>query len=284
MADHPEDPFGAAVNSFDLVLIGLPMLVGGVLVSTSVRRALKSCPPNRLREAYLAFHSRLMERGIEKNILRMPGLCLVDPIPPWVIGETAAIFVLLAGLSSDRTMAGVVRIVSVAFLLGGCVIWIALLGASREALHSLERELPVACFLLSLLLESGMGTSSALMETASSIPPGPLSRELGELVRARSLGMSRGDSIERSRTRVPVEDYRLFLNHILQGERLGIGLSKSLRGLSGKMLENQDHRAETIAQQAAVKLLFPLIFFIFPAVFLIILSPVLLGLWNYFPR
>jgi hypothetical protein len=99
-----------------------------------------------------------------------------------------------------------------------------------------------------------------------------------------SLGVSRNESIERSRQRVPLEDYRLFLNHILQGERLGIGLSRSLRGLSGKMLENQDHRAETIAQQAAVKLLFPLVCFIFPAVFLIILSPVILGLWGRFLR
>jgi tight adherence protein C len=79
---------------------------------------------------------------------------------------------------------------------------------------------------------------------------------------------------------VPVEDYRLFLNHVLQGERLGIGLSLSLRELSAKMLESQGHRAETIAQQAAVKMLFPLVFFIFPAVFLIILSPVILGLWD----
>ena len=79
---------------------------------------------------------------------------------------------------------------------------------------------------------------------------------------------------------MPVEDYRLFLNHVLQGERLGIGLSRSLRELSAKMLESQEHRAETIAQQAAVKMLFPLVFFIFPAVFLIILSPVILGLWD----
>ena len=81
---------------------------------------------------------------------------------------------------------------------------------------------------------------------------------------------------------MPVEDYRLFLNHVLQGERLGIGLSRSLRELSTKMLESQGHRAETIAQQAAVKMLFPLVFFIFPAVFLIILSPVILGLWDRF--
>ena len=63
-----------------------------------------------------------------------------------------------------------------------------------------------------------------------------------------------------------------------QGEHLGIGLSGSLRELSSKLLESQRDRAETIARQAAVKILAPLVLFIFPAVFLIILSPVLFGL------
>lgn len=272
------------MNFFDLALIGLPILLGGILVASSVRRSMKLFAPRRLPEAYRAFHSWLTNRLIENKIVRIPGSCLVDPVRPWAVGETVAIIVLLAGLFMDPSAAGVARTVSAAGLLGGCVAWFTLLRASREAIRNLERELPVACFLLSLLLESGMGTSSALQETAFSIPTGPLSGELAEMVRARSLGMSRGESIEQSRQRVPSEDYHLFLNHILQGERLGIGLSRSLRGISGKMLESQDHRAETIAQQAAVKLLFPLILFIFPAVFLIILSPVILGLFNYFPR
>ena len=270
------------MTALDIVLIGLPLLVGGALVASSMRRALSAHPLQRLPDAYGAVHSRLLEWMIRKDIARMPGICLIDPIRPWIVGEAIGILVLLLGISLDRTVTGAFRAVTVAFLLGSLAAWIALRGESREALRSVQRDLPVACFLLSLLLESGMGASSALQETASSIPSGALSRELGELVRSRTLGVSRGESIERSRQRVPLEDYRLFLNHIQQGERLGIGLSRSLRGISGKMLENQDHRAETIAQQAAVKLLFPLVCFIFPAVFLIILSPVILGLWNRF--
>jgi len=272
------------VSFLDLAGIGLPVLFGGILVASSARRIMKSFPPGRLPEGDRAFHSRLLDRLTGTNIVRIPGSCLVDPVRPFAVGEVAALLVLPAGICADPTASGVATAVSVSALIGVCVAWSSLLRASREAIRVLERELPVACFLLSLLLESGMGTSSALQETAFSIPPGPLSRELAEMVRVRSLGMSRAESIERSRQRVPSDDYRLFLNHIFQGERRGIGLSKSLRGISGKMLASQDHRAETIAQQAAVKLLFPLILFIFPAVFLIILSPVILGLFNYFPR
>jgi tight adherence protein C len=126
-----------------------------------------------------------------------------------------------------------------------------------------------------------MGPSAALQEMGAAIPQGALSREIDALLRARTLGVPRQDSLEGSRQRVPLQEYHLFLNHVKQGERLGIGLSRSLRELSGNLLESQAHRAETVAQQAAVKMLAPLVLFIFPAVFLIILSPVLLGLWRY---
>jgi tight adherence protein C len=164
--------------------------------------------------------------------------------------------------------------------LGAGTAYLSLRGEAKRALLSVQNDLPVACFLLSLLLESGMGPSAALQETATALPAGPLAREVGELVRARSLGVPRMESLDRSRDRVPSEEYRLFLNHVRQGERLGIGLSKSLRELSARMLETRKDRAEANAQQAAVKMLAPLVLFIFPAVFLIILSPVLFGLGN----
>lgn len=284
MDRHTEDPVGAALTPFDLVLIGVSSSAGGFLLAVFLARVLPGGSPARCLEAYRSAHLRLTEWVIEKRILRFPGAALIDTVRPWAVSELIALTAFLVAAASDRTATGLLRAVSAAALLGPAAAWIFLRGAAREALRSVERDLPVACFLLSLLLESGTGASSGLQETAASIPEGALSRELGNLVRSRAIGVPRGESIETSRERVPVEDYRLFLNHILQGERLGIGLSRSLRELSGKMLERQAHRAETIAQQAAVKMLFPLVFFIFPAVFLVILSPVILGLWGKLPR
>ncbi len=264
----------------DFFLIGAPMLLGGSILAAFVLRAMKERSFSRTLQTYRSAHDRLTEILVAKQHLRFPGVRLVSSFRHWAFAELIALLVFLAVVSGNRSVSGVAQATAAAAVLGAIVAWISLRGASREALRSVQRDLPVACFLFSLLLESGMGASSALQETSSSIPEGALARELGELVRSRSLGIPRGESIERSRRRVPVEEYRLFLNHVLQGERLGIGLSRSLRELSAKMLESQGHRAETIAQQAAVKMLFPLVFFIFPAVFLIILSPVILGLWD----
>jgi len=268
----------------DILLVGAPMLLGGSILAAFLLRAWKGRSIARTLLAYRSAHDRLTDGLVAKRILRFPGACLVSPLRHWAFAELFALLVLFAGVSVDRPAAGLAYAAATAALLGSCVAWISLRGAARKALHSVRRDLPVACFLFSLLLESGMGASSALRETSGAIPEGALARELAELVRSRALGVPRGESIERSRRRVPVEEYRLFLNHVHQGERLGIGLSRSLRELSTKMLESQSHRAETIAQEAAVKMLFPLVFFIFPAVFLIILSPVILGLWDKFAR
>ena len=266
----------------DFLLIGAPMLLGGSILAAFLLRAWKGRSIARALQAYRSAHDRLTEGLVARRLLRFPGASLVSSLRHWAFAELFALLVFLGVVSGNRTASGLAHATVAAALLGSGVAWISLRGAARETLRSVQRDLPVACFLFSLLLESGMGASSALQETSGAIPEGALARELGELVRSRSLGVPRGESIERSRRRVPVEDYRLFLNHVLQGERLGIGLSRSLRELSAKMLERQGHRAEMNAQQAAVKMLFPLVFFIFPAVFLIILSPVILGLWDRF--
>jgi pilus assembly protein TadC len=263
----------------DFFLIGAPMLIGGSFLAAFLLRTWKERSIARSIQAYRSAHDLLTEWLVAKRLLRFPGACLVSSLRHWAFAELFSLLVFLTVVSGNRSASGLAQ-GSAAALLGFGVAWISLRGAAREALRSVQRDLPVACFLLSLLLESGMSASSVLQETSGSIPEGALARELRELVRSRSLGVPQGESIERSRRRVPVEDYRLFLNHVLQGERLGIGLSRSLRELSAKMLESQGHRAETIAQQAAVKMLFPLVVFIFPAVFLIILSPVILGLWD----
>jgi len=268
----------------DVFLIGAPMLLGGAFLAAFVLHTWKERSLARPMQAYRAAHDRLTGTLVDKRLLRFPGACLVSSPRHWALAELFSLLVFLVIVSGNRSASGVAQATGVAALLGFGIAWISLREAAREALRSVQRDLPLACFLLGLLLESGMGASSALQETSGSIPEGALARELGELVRSRSLGVPRVESIERSRRRVPVEDYRLFLNHILQGERLGIGLSRSLRELSAKMLESQGHRAETIAQQAAVKMLFPLVIFIFPAVFLIILSPVILDLWERLAR
>jgi len=181
------------VTAADLLLIGLPALLGGSLLSASFLRGWKIRSFAHALAAYRSAHERLTEWLIGKRLLRFHGALLVDAARPWAIAEAIALIVFLAVVSGDLSASGLARAIPAAALPGLGVAGISLRGAAREALRSVQRDLPVACFLFSLLLESGMGASAALQETAGSIPDGPLARELGILVRSRSLGVPRGE-------------------------------------------------------------------------------------------
>ena len=272
------------MSASDLLLLGFAAFLAGTLIGSVLVRALGGRPLSNLPHAYRERHAETQDWLERRNLLRLPGSCLVDSVRPWILGESTAVILLAAAGILGGGAGSIVTALPAAIAFGAGVLFLALRREARRALLSVQRDLPVACFLLSLLIESGMGPSAALQETVAALPAGPLSREIGELVRARSIGVPREESLDRSRSRVPSEEYRLFLSHIRQGERLGIGMSAGLRELSAKLLDSQRDRAETIAQQAAVKMLAPLVLFIFPAVFLIILSPVLFGLWGKIGR
>jgi pilus assembly protein TadC len=284
MADHTEDPVGEAMTAVDTFLIGAPTLAGLLILIRFLDRAIRSGAIPRLARRVARWHAIANRALMDKGILRFPGIHLVASPKAWIAGEL--LFFAAAGLvlSRDLSLETALLALLLGAILGGTATYLALREEARRQLDAIRSALPVASFLLSLMLDAGMGSAAAVQEVVGALPPGPLSGELDEIARSRRMGVSCSESIEKSRHRVPLDDYRTFLNLIQQGERLGVALSQGLRELSSRILESQGHRAETIAQKEAVKLLFPLVFFIFPSVFLVILSPVILNLWELLRR
>ncbi len=270
------------MKAADVVVIGLPMLAGMTLIARSSPRIFAGGRYRRLKTAVERFHASAHDKAVEAGVFRFPGACLVVSTRAWIGGEALFLGTFAAAISRGASLANGIVSLAAAVLFGLGAVYLAIRSQARRQLGEIGASLPIASFLMSLLLEAGMGSYAALRETTRALPPGPLVRELDELARSRVIGIPRSEAIERSRGRVPLEDYRTFLNLIEQGERLGVGLAQALREHSSKMLEAQGHRAETLAQRAAVKLLFPLVVFIFPAVFLVILSPVILSLCAIF--
>jgi pilus assembly protein TadC len=284
VGDHPEDPVGEAMTAADAFLIGLPGLAGVLILIHFLDGVIRSGAIRRHAMTIARWHVTANRAMIDKGILRFPGIHLVTSPKAWIGGEL--LFLATAGLvlSRDLSLIHVILALLLGAVLGGAALYLALREEAGRQIDAIRSALPVASFLLSLMLEAGMGSAAALQEVVAALPPGPLSGELGEIALSRRMGASRAESIERSRRRIPLDDYRTFLNLIEQGERLGIALSQGLRELSSRIMESQGHRAETLAQKAAVKLLFPLVIFIFPSVFLVILSPVILNLWELLGR
>jgi len=272
------------MKTADVLVIGLPMLAGLILIIRSSGLIFAGGGIDNLKARIERLHIAAHDKSIEIGLFRFPGACLVPSTRGWLAGEAVFLVAFTMALSRDLSLRSGITSISAAVLLGVSVVYLANRDQARKQIDGIRATLPIASFLMSLLLEAGMGSYAALQEATRALPRGPLARELEELARSRMIGIPRAEAIERSRKRVPLEEYRTFLNLIEQGERLGVGLSQALQEHSSRMMEAQGHRAEMVAQKAAVKLLFPLVVFIFPAVFLIILSPVILSLWEMLGR
>ena len=268
------------MTAADLLLIGAPLLAGSLILIRLLDRGIRSGVLPRIGTKITLLHEKATRWMVDRKIFCFPGIHLVTSARGWYAGELVLVVTAALILSRNPSLMNAFLSLFLGGLLGGAAILLSYREASRKQLEAIRSTLPVASFLLCLMLEAGMGPSAATQEVVRALPRGPLSGELDEISRSRLLGASCSEAIEKSRNRVPLDDYRSFLNLIQQGERLGIALSQGLRELSSRMLESQWHRAETLSQKAAVKLLFPLVIFIFPSVFLIILSPVILNLWE----
>lgn len=272
------------MKTADVLVIGLPMLVGVILIIRSSSLIFAGGGLESLGTRIGRLHTAAHDKAIEIGLFRFPGACLVPSTRGWLAGEAVFLGAFAIAFSRDSSLRNGMFSIAASIILGGSVVYLANRDQARRQMEGIRSSLPIASFLMSLLLEAGMGSYAALQEATRALPRGALARELEELARSRMIGIPRAEAIERSRRRVPLEDYRTFLNLIEQGERLGVGLSQALQEHSSRMMEAQGHRAEMVAQKAAVKLLFPLVVFIFPAVFLIILSPVILSLWEMLGR
>lgn len=228
--------------------------------------------------AYGRIHEKWTRTLTASGIGAFPGIALISPVRCWLCAETIALTTIVAGMLMVADTGRMLIVLPGSVIFGILTLFFCLRSECAGAMDTFRQDLPLAAFMMSLLMESGLGPASAMKETISSLPPRGCAQELGEIMKGREMGKSKEELFDASRKRVPIDDYRSFLNLVEQGDRLGIGLSQGLKALSDRILESQSHRSEMLAQQAAVKMLLPLVLFIFPAVFLIVLSPVILNL------
>ncbi|MEW6398049.1 MAG: type II secretion system F family protein [Bacillota bacterium] len=148
---------------------------------------------------------------------------------------------------------------------------------------AIRKRLPDAIDLLCVSVEAGVGFDGALQKVAEKLP-GPLSDELQVYLREVNVGATRAEALEHLANRVGLAELRAFAGAIIQAEQLGTGLARALRVQSDEIRRRQKQRAEELAMQAPVKLVFPLVFCIFPSLLVIILGPAVLHILGAFLR
>jgi len=158
--------------------------------------------------------------------------------------------------------------------LGLPLLWLQDKARQRES--RLLRELPNALEVLSLCSEAGLTLEQGMDQYLKNSKPGPLKDEFAAILEQTRSGSNRKSALEGVSTRLELTDFSLFTTSLIQAERFGTGIAKTLRQLSLTMRDKQSQRAEKAVQEMPVKMLLPLVFCIMPVTFLIIFGPILL--------
>jgi tight adherence protein C len=165
----------------------------------------------------------------------------------------------------------------------GWMVPLFLVGArARRRQHDMVKALPDALDLLVVCVEAGLGLNQALVRVAGEITN--VSAVLGEQISLTNLeiraGTPRDEALRHFGERTGVEDIRSFVAMLIQTDRFGTSIAQALRTHAEVLRTKRRQRAEEASAKTAIKMLFPLVFFIFPAMFVVILGPAVIQIYD----
>ena len=138
--------------------------------------------------------------------------------------------------------------------------------------EAIVKKFPDALDLMSICVDAGLPFDGAMARVHEKWDD-PLAEEFGRVIYEIQLGKSRRQALRDMANRMEVNDVSSFIAAVLQAEHLGVSIGKVLRIQSEQMRIRRRQRAEEKAHQAPVKMLFPLVFLIFPSMFIVLLGP-----------
>lgn len=218
----------------------------------------------------LAMEKKLLQAGSPLNMttieFRLVQTIVIILMPTLFFG-----FAILANFA----LLGSILSVLVGLAIGNALPNLYLKLRSAERSRKALRELPDVLDLLTVSLEAGLGFDSALARVVSR-QDGVLHREFQRCLEEIRLGRTRKEALTGVRERLLVTDINVLITNIIQAEKLGIGLVQVLRVQSEEVRKSRRQRAEEKAMKAPIKILFPLVFFIFPSIFIVLLAPAII--------
>jgi tight adherence protein C len=224
---------------------------------------------------------RLIEAGIyDRNALAilMGAKMLLMAVPLLL----AALVALSGALSPSRAVLTGIIGLGLGMIAPG--LWLDYRKRARQS--SLRRALPDALDMLVLCVEGGVSLNAAVQRVTTELNAAHplLAVEMDLVQREMMLGVSVGEGLQKLAARTDLEELRNLAAVIVQSERYGTSVVKALRIHADTLRVQRQQRAEEMAQKAAVKILFPTLLCIFPAVFIVILGPAAFQLLAIFSR
>ena len=199
----------------------------------------------------------------------------------FIISFIILIFIVVAFGKFEIT----IKMVIVAFGLGASILLpkylLQLLINTRQ--EGIRLQLPDIMDLLSVSVESGMGFDSALVKIEEH-SEGPLVDELMTVHREISMGRTRREAFKNFSERTNVPEVRIFTGALIQAEHLGLPIKNVLKSQSQQLRLSRKQNAEKRAMKAPIKMMIPLMLFIFPVIFIILLGPTVIQVMQTFGK
>ena len=161
--------------------------------------------------------------------------------------------------------------------------------SSRRALYvkqnrdvrveAIEKELPDVLDVLAISVEAGVGLEGAIQAVTERFQS-PLADELGHMLSEMELGLSRREALQNLRSRTDIPDLNGFVLALLQADALGMPMTRVLQTQAEEMRRRRRGKVREAAAKLPVKILFPLIVFILPALFIVILGPAVIRIYE----
>jgi tight adherence protein C len=196
-----------------------------------------------------------------------------------------AIVGLLVGLMLAQLLpfTGFLKVGAVALLtlLGYTAPSAAIAARASKRQKEIRKALSDTMDLLTISVEAGLGFDAALGQVVRNVP-GPLSDEISRMLQEMQIGVSRTEALRHLTERTEVPELDGFVLSMIQADKYGVGVAKVLRSQSQELRQKRRQRAEETAQKVPLKLLFPTIFMLLPALFVVILGPGIIKIYEAF--
>lgn len=198
------------------------------------------------------------------------------------------IIAMVVGVVSALYLVPRIDSTTMKFAIGGLILFMGFFGpeaslsrAMNDRRKTMERQLPDIIDLLVISVEAGLGFEAAMARVVQNVP-GDLSDEFKRTLSETRVGVSRNVAFRNMADRTDVDDLNSFILSLIQADQFGVSIARMLRVQAEEMRVRRRQRIQEKAFAAPVKMIFPMLFCIFPSIFIVILGPAVINIQNNF--